>query len=313
MLYMTSSSTNSGFATITVTFDITRDQDLAQVDVQNRVNQALGRMPAEVRTHRHHRPEAVDRLRHGGRRLLREGEYDSLFLSNYLDVYVKDALKRVPGVGDVTIFGERKYSMRLWLDPDRLAARQITANDVVNALREQNVQVAAGSLGQAPAPSGQMYQLSVRARRAAARGAGVRQHHRQERRGRIAGPRSKDVGRAELGAETYASQLRFQGVEAVGFGVIQLPTANALDVERAVDGGARSAVEAVPARDAIPGRLQHDRRRRGVDPRSAEDARRSDRPRRARHLHLPADVAQHAHPGDHDPGLARSARSRSSS
>jgi hydrophobic/amphiphilic exporter-1 (mainly G- bacteria), HAE1 family len=162
-----------------------------------------------------------------------KGEYDSLFLSNYLDIYVKDALKRVPGVGDVIIFGERKYSMRLWLDPERLAARAITAGDVVNALREQNVQVAAGSVGQAPAPTGQMYQLSVRA---------VGRLREPEEFDNIivkAGEggslvRLKDVGRAELGAETYSSQLRFQGVEAVGFGVIQLPTANALDVEHAV-------------------------------------------------------------------------------
>jgi hydrophobic/amphiphilic exporter-1 (mainly G- bacteria), HAE1 family len=233
MLYMTSSSTNSGVSTITVTFDVTRDQDVAAVDVQNRVNQALGRMPAEVRT----TGITVQKQSTGFVMAVgvyaEKGEYDSLFLSNYLDVYVKDALKRVPGVSDVTIFGERKYSMRLWLDPERLAARAITAADVVNALREQNVQVAAGAVGQAPAPSGQMYQLSVRAV------------------GRLREPaefdniivkageggslvRLKDIGRAELGAETYSSQLRFQGVEAVGFGVIQLPTANALDVERAV-------------------------------------------------------------------------------
>jgi HAE1 family hydrophobic/amphiphilic exporter-1 len=233
MLYLTSSSTNSGVSTITVTFDVTRDQDVAAVDVQNRVNQALGRMPAEVRT----TGITVAKQSTGFVMAVgvypEKGEYDSLFLSNYLDVYVKDALKRVPGVSDVIIFGERKYSMRLWLDPERLAARKITAGDVVNALREQNVQVAAGSVGQAPAPSGQMYQLSVRAV------------------GRLREPaefddiivkagdagslvRLKDVGRAELGAETYSSQLRFQGVEAVGFGVIQLPTANALDVEHAV-------------------------------------------------------------------------------
>ena len=233
MLYMSSSSTNSGVSTITVTFDITRDQDLAAVDVQNRVNQTLGRMPAEVRT----TGITVQKQSTGFVMAVgvyaEKGEYDSLFLSNYLDVYVKDALKRVPGVGDVIIFGERKYSMRIWVDPDRLAARQITANDVVQALREQNVQVAAGSLGQAPAPKGQMYQLSVRAL------------------GRLRDPaefddiilksgqdgalvRLRDVGRAELGAETYASDLRFQGLSAVGFGVIQLPTANALDVEQAV-------------------------------------------------------------------------------
>ena len=117
----------------------------------------------------------------------RTARYDSLFLSNYVDVYVKDALKRVPGVSDVTIFGERKYSMRLWLDPDRLAARKLTAGDVVNALREQNAQVAAGSLGQAPAPSGQMYQLSVRALGRLREAVGVRQHHPEERRGWLAG------------------------------------------------------------------------------------------------------------------------------
>ena len=159
MLYMTSTSTNSGAASITVTFDITRDQDLAAVDVQNRVNQALGRMPAEVRT----TGITVQKQSTGFVMAVgvfaEKGEYDSLFLSNYLDIYVKDALKRVSGVSDVLIFGERKYSMRLWLDPERLAARAITAGDVVNALREQNVQVAAGSVGQAPAPTGQMYQL----------------------------------------------------------------------------------------------------------------------------------------------------------
>jgi HAE1 family hydrophobic/amphiphilic exporter-1 len=233
MLYMTSSSTNNGAATITVTFDITRDQDLAAVDVQNRVNQALGRMPAEVRT----TGISVTKQSTGFVMAVGvfspENAYDSLFLSNYIDVYVKDALKRVPGVGDVIIFGERKYSMRLWLDPDRLAARDLTAGDVVQALREQNVQVAAGSLGQAPAPSGQMYQLSVRAL-GRLREAGEFDNIILKSGTGGALVRLKDVGRAELGAENYASQLRFQGVEAVGFGVIQLPTANALDVEHAV-------------------------------------------------------------------------------
>jgi HAE1 family hydrophobic/amphiphilic exporter-1 len=233
MLYMTSSSTNSGFASINVTFDITRDQDLAQVDVQNRVNQALGRMPAEVRT----TGITVQKQSTGFIAAVgvysERSEYDSLFISNYLDLFVRDALKRIPGVSDVIIFGERKYSMRLWLDPDRMAARQITANDVVNALRQQNVQVAAGSLGQAPAPSNQMYQLSVRA-------VGRLQEASQFdniilKSGQDAAlVRVKDVGRAELGAETYSSELRFQGVQGVGFGVIQLPTANALDVYQAV-------------------------------------------------------------------------------
>ncbi|MDQ3487716.1 MAG: multidrug efflux RND transporter permease subunit [Acidobacteriota bacterium] len=232
MLYMTSSSTNSGASSITVTFDITRDQDVAAVDVQNRVNQALGRMPAEVRT----TGITVSKQSTGFVMAVgvfaEKAEYDSLFLSNYLDIYVKDALKRVPGVSDVIIFGERKYAMRLWLDPARLAARAITANDVVTALREQNVQIAAGSVGQAPAPSGQMYQLSVRAVGRLREAAEFENIIVKSVGGALV--RVKDVGRAELGAETYGSQLRFQGLEAVGFGVIQLPTANALDVEHAV-------------------------------------------------------------------------------
>ena len=233
MLYMTSSSTNSGISTITVTFDVTRDQDVAAVDVQNRVNQTLGRMPAEVRT----TGITVQKQSTGFIMAIgvfsEKGTYDSLFLSNYLDVYIKDAVKRVPGVGDVVVFGERKYSMRLWIEPDRLAARGLTANDVVQALREQNVQVAAGSLGQAPAPSGQMYQLSVRARGRLSEASEFENIIlKSGRDGSLV--RLKDVGRAELGAETYAANLRFQGVEAVGFGVTQLPTANSLDVERAV-------------------------------------------------------------------------------
>ncbi len=233
MLYMTSSSTNSGISTITVTFDVTRDQDVAAVDVQNRVNQTLGRMPAEVRT----TGITVQKQSTGFIMAVgvfsEQGTYDSLFLSNYLDVYIKDAVKRVPGVGDVVVFGERKYSMRLWIDPDRLAARGLTANDVVQALREQNVQVAAGSLGQAPAPSGQMYQLSVRALGRLSEASEFENIIlKSGRDGSLV--RLKDVGRAELGAETYAANLRFQGVEAVGFGVTQLPAANSLDVERAV-------------------------------------------------------------------------------
>ncbi len=92
-----------------------------------------------------------------------DNRYDALFLSNYIDLYIRDALKRVPGVGNVIIFGERKFAMRLWLDPDKLAGRGLTAGDVVDALREQNVQVAAGAIGDEPASPEQMYQLSVRA------------------------------------------------------------------------------------------------------------------------------------------------------
>jgi HAE1 family hydrophobic/amphiphilic exporter-1 len=233
MLYMTSSSTNSGVSTITITFDITRNPDIAAVDVQNRVNQALGRLPAEVRQLGVTVTKSATNFVLAAGAYAEQGEYDSLFLSNYIDVYVKDALKRVPGVADIFIFGAGNYSMRVWLDPVRLAARQLTANDIVNALREQNVNVAAGSVGDSPAPAGQVYQLSVRA-------AG-RLHERSEfdniivkagNEGSLV--RLADVAKVELGAESYNTVLRFNGRDAVGFGVIALPTANALDVNNAV-------------------------------------------------------------------------------
>ena len=233
MRYITSSSGNDGTSQIAVTFETTRDVDLAAVDVQNRVNQALGRLPNEVKNTGIIITKQFSGFVLGAGLYADKGQYDSLFISNYLDVYVKDALKRVPGVGDAMIFGERKYAMRLWLDPARLAERGLTATNVLAALQEQNVQVAAGQVGQPPVPSGQDYQISVRAV------------------GRLSEPsefdniilktgadgtlvRIKDVGRAELGAENYGSLLRFNGHEAMGIGVTQLPGSNALDVDRAV-------------------------------------------------------------------------------
>jgi HAE1 family hydrophobic/amphiphilic exporter-1 len=157
-----------------------------------------------------------------------DNQYDSLFLSNYLDVFVRDSLKRIPGVADVTIFSERKYAMRVWLHPTRLASRGLTAADVSAALREQNVQIAAGAIGQPPAPGDQPYQISVRAEGRLTEPAEFENAILKSTGGTLV--RLRDVGRAEVGAETYASRLRFNGREAVGFGVAQLPTANALDV-----------------------------------------------------------------------------------
>ncbi len=234
MLYMSSSSTNSGSSQITVTFDVTRNPDIAAVDVQNRVNQAMGRLPGEVRQTGVTVQKSANNFIMAAGVYAEGGQYDSLFISNYLDVYVRDAIKRVPGVADVMIFGERKYSMRLWLNPLRLAARQLTAGDVVNALREQNVNVAAGSVGEAPAREGQTYQMSVRA---AGRLREPREFENIIIKAGGGGTliRLSDVGTAELGAETYSSTLRFQGLDALGFGVVGLPTANALDVRTGVE------------------------------------------------------------------------------
>jgi HAE1 family hydrophobic/amphiphilic exporter-1 len=233
MTYIQSFSTNSGVCTINVYFEVGRDADLAAVDVQNRVNQAIGRLPGDVRTNGVTVTKQTAGFLGGLGFFSKGNRYSSQFISNYLDLYVRDAIKRVPGVGNVIIFGERKYAMRLWLDPARLAARGITAGDVVNALREQNLQVAAGALGEAPAPESQAFNLSVRVM------------------GRLSEPgefesvvvkagsgtslvRVRDIGRVELGAETYSANLRFMGLEASGMGIALLPTANAIEVLQGV-------------------------------------------------------------------------------
>jgi HAE1 family hydrophobic/amphiphilic exporter-1 len=233
MTYMTSSSTNSGVSTITVTFDISRNQDLAAVDIQNRVNSTLGRMPADVRTNGIVVTKVTSGFMGGLGFYSKDNRYTNQFISNYLDLFVRDAIKRVPGVGDVIIFGERRYAMRLWLDPSRLAARKLTAGDVLNALREQNVQVAAGALGDQPAQAGQMFTMSVRA---VGRLTEVEEFENVVVQTGADGAlvRVRDVGRVELGAEQYAANLRFLEVEASGMGIALLPSANALDVYEGV-------------------------------------------------------------------------------
>jgi hydrophobic/amphiphilic exporter-1 (mainly G- bacteria), HAE1 family len=231
MKYMTSTSGNDGTSNITVTFDLSRNPDLAAVDIQNRVNTAQGRLPGAVKAIGITTQKTSQDFVFGAAVFADQQKYSTLFMSNYLDVYVRDSLKRIPGVADVIIFGERKYSMRLWLDPVRMAGRALTAPDVVNALSEQNVEVAAGQVGQQPAVPGQQYQVSVRVV------------------GRLSEPaqfddiilktntdgtlvRLKDVGHAELGAEDYSNDLQFNGQDSVGIGVAQLSTANALEVHR---------------------------------------------------------------------------------
>ncbi len=232
MKYMTSTSGNDGTSQITVVFDVTRNVDLASVDVQNRVNQALGRLPNEVKNTGIIITKQIGGFVFGAGVYADGGQYDSLFLSNYLDVYVKDALKRVKGVGDAIVFGERKYAMRLWLDPAKMAQRGLTATNVLSALQEQNVQVAAGQIGQPPSPEGQSYQISVRA---IGRLSEASEFDNIILKTGSDGTlvRVKDVGHAELGAESYGTILRFNGHDAVGLAVTQLPGANALDVYKA--------------------------------------------------------------------------------
>jgi len=232
MRYISSSSTNTGTSQISATFQTGYDLDIAAVDVQNRVASVTGRLPAAVNATGISITKTNFNFVLGAGFYTEDGRYSAEFISNYLDVYVKDAIKRVPGVGDVMIFAERKYAMRVWLDPSRLAARSLTAADVVNALVEQNVEIPAGQLGQPPANTSQAFQVPVRVV------------------GRLASPEEfdmiiiknspnglvllKDVGRSEIGAEDYSSDLEFMGLPANGIGVMQLSNANALEVDRRV-------------------------------------------------------------------------------
>jgi len=232
MKYITSTSGNDGTSQIIVVFDVTRNVDLAAVDVQNRVSQALGRLPNEVKNTGIIVTKQIGGFVFGAGVYAGEGQYDSLFLSNYLDVYVKDSVKRVKGVGDAIVFGERKYAMRLWLDPSKMAEHSLTATNVLNALQEQNVQVAAGQIGLPPTQQERSFQISVRA---VGRLSEASQFDNIILKTGTDGTlvRVKDVGHAELGAENYGTLLRFNGHDAVGLAVTQLPGANALDVDKA--------------------------------------------------------------------------------
>ena len=231
--YISSQSSNNGTSTITCTFDLERDLDVAATDVQNAITTVQARLPAEVTA------QGITVNKNAGDFVIgfgltsRDASITPLFISNYADLYIKNELKRIKGVSDVLIFGERKYAMRLWLDPKKLADNGLAASDVTAALQDQNVQVAAGSLGAPPTVGNQPYQISVRAL------------------GRLSSPDQflslilknnpdgghvylRDVGRAEIGAEDYSSDLRFNGRSAIGVGVQALPSANALDVSKAV-------------------------------------------------------------------------------
>lgn len=233
MLYMSSISANDGSLSLTVTFELGRDLELATVDVQNRVNLATSQLPSEVRTSgiqvKKQSPDIVLIVN----LISKLPQYDTLFLNNYGKINVYDALKRINGVGDVSLFGDQDYGMRLWLDPDKLASFSMTVSDVINAVQEQNVQAPAGQIGLPPTPKDQQFQMSLRVKgrlvepeefgniilRANADGSTVR----------IA-----DVARVELGAKNYFTFARLSGQPTASLLVYQLPGSNALDVSAAV-------------------------------------------------------------------------------
>lgn len=245
MLYMQSTSAADGTYTLTVTFKIGVDLNFAQVLVQNRVSSALSSLPQAVQA------QGVTVQKKSTAILMfvtlssPKGEYDSLYLANYATISLRDELSRVPGVGNVTVFGAGQYSMRVWLDPAKLQARSLTPDDVIKALQGQSQQVTAGQIGMPPTPGGQKFQYTIDI---AGRLSEVQEFAdvivKTGSDGEIT--RVKDVGRVELGAQTYGQTFTLNGQPAAALGIFQTPGANALNVKTAVDAKMAELAKAFP-------------------------------------------------------------------
>ncbi|MGH7397733.1 MAG: efflux RND transporter permease subunit [Candidatus Rokuibacteriota bacterium] len=234
MIYMSSRSGSDGTMQLNVTFEVGTDLDIAAVNVQNRVAIAQAKLPADVVRQglsiTKQSPDLVEIVA----LYSPDGSRDELYLSNYATLQMVDVLARVKGVGQVTVFNGRDYGMRFWLNPERLAAMGLTAGDVAAAVREQNLQAAAGQIGQPPAPPGQQFQYTVTTR---GRLSTVDDFEDIILRTRADGSalHVRDVARVELGAQSYASFGRVGGRPAALIGIFQLPDANALDVARGIE------------------------------------------------------------------------------
>src|SRR5688572_28194698 len=228
MLYMSSQAATDGRLTITVTFAQGTDPDLAQINVQNRAARALARLPSEVQSLGVVTAKTSPDMLMVIHLVSPEERYDALHLVNYAMLNVRDELARLPGVNDVVVWGAGEYSLRVWIDPTKLAARHLTANDVLQSIREQNVQVAAGTLGQPPT-SGAPFQFTVKA---PGRLATVEEFKDIVIKTGASGEltRLRDVARVELGADTYGLRSFLNNQEAAGIQIIQKPGTSALQV-----------------------------------------------------------------------------------
>jgi len=229
MIYMSSVSASDGSYTLTVTFDVGTDLDMANILVQNRVTLAEPKLPEEVKR------EGINTKKKSPTILIiaslfsPDGRFDELYMSNYATLRIRDTLSRIRGVSDVVIFPASDYAMRIWLNPRQLKSRRLTTTEVINAIREQNVQVAAGQIGQPPAPTGQNFEYSVNV---LGRLTDIEEFEeiiiKTGKGGRMT--RLKDVARVELGGKTYAVTSRLSGLPSASIAVYQLPGSNALVV-----------------------------------------------------------------------------------
>ena len=233
MMYMSSTSGNDGSYRLTVTFETGTDGDIAQVNVQNRVQQAMPQLPEDVKRN------GVDVRKQSNTMLMvvnlfsPDSKFGGLFLDNYAEIFLKDELARIPGVSSVVILGAMNYAMRIWLNPDRMAALDVTTQDVINAIRSQNLEVAAGQIGAPPISEKQQFQYNILAQ---GRLADVEEFEEINIRAKPTGGmvKIKDVARVELGSRSYSSFGRLDNKPATVMAVYQLPDANALSVAEQV-------------------------------------------------------------------------------
>ncbi len=240
-----SSQSYAGNSKISVYFPTGSDKDISQVNVQNRVAQALPQLPSPVQQLGVSTTAASSSILMIFGVYGEQGAYDDIFISNYVDANIIDVLKRIDGVGDITVFGNKQNAMRLWLDPQALAARGLTTLDVAEAVSSQNIVVGAGSIGQEPVPEGQEYELPIRIQ--------GRFRNKTEFENLViktldngALVRLRDVGRAEIGGESYAINALINGQEGVGIAISQLPGSNALDVGNNVKAAMAQLAENFP-------------------------------------------------------------------
>jgi HAE1 family hydrophobic/amphiphilic exporter-1 len=229
MIYMSSTCANDGSYTLTVTFEVGTDLDMASILVQNRVAIAEPRLPEDVKRQGVTTKKKSTAIIQLITLTSPDGRFDDVYLSNFATLRIRDELARIYGVGDVTIFGGSDYSMRVWLDPEKLASRRLTTQDVVDAIGEQNVQVAAGQIGQPPAPAGVDFQYTINTLgrlEDLAQFEDIIVKTGEERRV----TRVRDVARVELGGQTYDMFSELTGDTAAAIAIYQLPGANALDV-----------------------------------------------------------------------------------
>ncbi|UXN57065.1 efflux RND transporter permease subunit [Phyllobacterium zundukense] len=245
MLYMQSYAASDGSYALTVTFAIGTDLDAAQVLVQNRVSAALASLPQSVQVQGVNVQKKSTSILEIVTLTSPDNSHDSLYLSNYATIALKDEIARIPGVGNVTVFGAGQYSMRIWLDPDKMQARGLTAQDVIQSLQQQSEQVTAGQVGMPPAPENQSFQYTInvesRLNDPEAFGAVI---VKTDANGGMT--RVRDIGRVELGAQTYSQVFRLDGSDSAGLAIFLSPGANALDVAKSVSAKMKTLAAGFP-------------------------------------------------------------------